>query len=96
MTYQPLRFFLVPGVTLAVLGGLFGLRFLYFYATEGGQGHIQSLVLTAILILVGVLLVLFGLLAELIGVNRKVLEDIQWRTRCMELDANRTAVDDRE
>lgn len=87
MTYKPMRFFMIPGLVIGSLGFLVGVRFLYFYATGQGQGHLQSLVLTAILILVGAQLVLFGLIAELTGNNRKMLEDIQWRTRRMELDA---------
>ncbi len=86
MTYKPMRFFLAPGLVLGAIGVLIGLRFLYFYFTGQGQGHLQSLVLTAILILVGAQMVLFGLVAELIGNNRKLLEDIQWRTRRMELE----------
>jgi glycosyltransferase involved in cell wall biosynthesis len=88
MTYKPMKFFMVPGLVFVGLGILVGLRFVYLYALGQGQGNIQSLILTAILVLVGVQLALFGLIAELIGNNRKVLEDIQWRTRLMELDAN--------
>ena len=87
MTYKPMRFFMVPGLVFFALGVLVGLRFVYFFAIGQGQGNIQSLILTAILILVGVQLTLFGLLAELVGNNRKLLEDIQWRTRRMELEA---------
>jgi hypothetical protein len=86
MTYKPMKFFLAPGLVLGAIGVLIGLRFLYFYFTGQGQGHLQSLVLTAILILVGAQMVLFGLVAELIGNNRKLLEDVQWRTRRMELE----------
>lgn len=87
MTYKPMRFFMAPGVLLAAIGFLIGLRFLYFYILGQGQGHLQSLVLTAILIVVGAQMAMFGLIAELIGNNRKVLEDIQWRTRRMELES---------
>ena len=86
MTYKPMRFFMFPGVVSAVLGFLLGARFLVLFAQGHGEGHLQSLVLTAILIVVGAEMALFGLLAELIGNNRKVLEDIQWRTRRLELE----------
>jgi glycosyltransferase involved in cell wall biosynthesis len=88
MSYKPLRFFMTPGVVLLAIGGLIGVRYIYLFSLGQGSGHLQSLVLAAILVLSGVQLALFGLLAELIGNNRKLLEDIQWRTRCMELDAN--------
>ena len=86
MTYKPMKSFMMPGVFLGSVGVLIGLRFLFFYVTGSGQGHLQSLLLATILILVGAQLALFGLLAELIGNNRKMLEDIQWRTRRMELE----------
>lgn len=86
MTYKPMKFFMVPGLAMVIIGVVGGLRYMYFYAIGQGQGHLQSLVLTAILILMGVQMALFGLLAELIGNNRKILEDIQWRTRRLELE----------
>ncbi len=86
MTYKPLRFFMVPGLVFFGVGVLVGLRFVYFFAIGEGAGHIQSLILTAILLLVGVQLALFGLLAELIGNNRKMLEDVQSRIRRMDLE----------
>jgi glycosyltransferase involved in cell wall biosynthesis len=86
MTYNPMRFFMVPGITLGGIGVLLGVRFLYFFVGGQGQGHLQSLLLAAVLIMVGAQAALFGLLAELIGNNRKLLEDIQWRTRRMELE----------
>lgn len=87
MIYRPMRFFMVPGAVMVGLGTLVGLRFVYFYAIGAGSGHIQSLVLTAILVLVGFQMMLFGLIAELLGANRKLLEDIQWRTRRLELES---------
>lgn len=96
MTYKPLRFFMVPGLVFFGLGMITGARFVYYYAIGQGGGHIQSLILTAILLLVGIQLALFGLLAELIGNNRKVLEDIQWRIRTLEVQGNGVAGDVRE
>jgi len=87
MTYKPMRTFMYPGAVVGGIGVLIGVRFLIYLALGHGQGHLQSLVLVAILILVGAQMMLFGLLAELIGNNRKILEDIQWRTRRMELEA---------
>jgi len=87
MTYEPMKTFLIPGVILGSFGFILGLRFVYYYASGQGGGHLQSLVLTAILILLSAQLVLFGMLAELVGTNRKMLEDVQWRTRRMELEA---------
>lgn len=79
MTYQPFAFFLVPGVVFFLIGFLIGLRFLYlFYFTGGGSGHVQSLILTAILLSLGTFLMITGLIADLISVNRKLLERIDF------------------
>jgi glycosyltransferase involved in cell wall biosynthesis len=83
--YEPLRVFTLIGVFLLTGGGLLGARFLYFYIVDGGDGHIQSLILAAVLILAGVQTVLIGLLADLIGSSRRILEDALLRVRRLEL-----------
>jgi len=89
-TYRPLRVFAAIG-SLFLAGGLaLGLRFLYFYLTgAGAAGHIQSLILAAILIILGVQVVLIGLIADLVGVNRRMMEETLYRVRKMELDRTR-------
>lgn len=87
MTYRPFRFFAVQGVLSFSCGLVLGLRFLYYFVTrEAGEavGHVQSLQLTILLLGTGIALVVVGLLADLIGVNRMLLEDIRWRLREME------------
>jgi glycosyltransferase involved in cell wall biosynthesis len=86
MTYKPMRTFMTPGLVALGLGMLVGVRYLYFLAIGEGAGHVQSLILTTILLLIGTQLALFGLLGELLSNNRKLLEDIQWRTRRLELE----------
>ena len=84
MTYKPFRFFAVPGVMLFSLGMLIGLRFLYFYLIKAGAGHVQSLILAALLMGLGFFLAIVGLLADLISVNRKLLEKLDWRAQKIE------------
>jgi hypothetical protein len=84
MTYRPFRFFGIPGVALSSLGTFLLLRFLYYYITEGGQGHVQSVVIGALFFGVGLFLVVIGLVTDLISVNRQLLEDVEWRVRRME------------
>ena len=50
------------------------LRFLYFYFIDGGQGHVQSLVLGGVLLMIGLTTFLIGLVADLIGFNRQLIE----------------------
>jgi hypothetical protein len=84
MTYKPFRFFAIPGVIVFGLGILVGLRFLYFYFTGQGAGHVQSVILGALLVGTGFFILVVGLIADLISVNRKLLEKLDWRTSMME------------
>jgi glycosyltransferase involved in cell wall biosynthesis len=84
MTYRPFFFFAVPGLIAFTLGFLLGVRFVYFYLTGTGAGHVQSLILAALLLGGGALLLLVGLLADLIAVNRKLLERVDWRLQKVE------------
>lgn len=81
MTYRPFRFFLVPGLILFGLGLLIGLRFLYYLFVNGGAGHVQSLILAGVLLGMGFQIILVGWLADLISVNRMMLEEIQFNIR---------------
>lgn len=85
VTYKPFYFFAVPG-SLAFLGGfVIGLRFTYFYLFyPGPTGHIQSLILAALLMGTGFFLIVIGLLADLASVNRKLLEGLDWRVKRIE------------
>jgi len=81
MTYKPAKFFLIPGAFFFASGLLISMRFLLLFYLTGGVGHIQSLILSSLLIVSGFILFIAGLLAELISVNRKLLEDIQFKLR---------------
>jgi hypothetical protein len=80
MTYQPMEFFRIPAMIFFSLGTILGLRFLYFVVFTGNSsGHIQSLILAAVLLILGGMFFVFGLLADLISVNRKLLENVEYR-----------------
>lgn len=79
MTYRPFQFFAVPGSAFFFVGFLIGVRFLYYFATGDGAGHVQSLILAALLLGSGISLVIIGLVADLVAVNRKLLESISYR-----------------
>jgi len=85
--YRPLRVFMAMGGGMIAGGVVLGLRFLYFFwQGEGAAGHIQSLILAAILTIVGFQVCLIGLVADLVRLNRKMLEETLYRVRRMELD----------
>ena len=84
MTYKPLRCFAIPGFISFAIGFLIGLRFLYYYWTGGGSGHVQSLMLAVLLLGTGFFLTVAGLMADLVSVNRRLLEKIDWRVQKIE------------
>lgn len=84
--YRPLRVFTTLGLTLILLGSLPGLRFLYFYFSGSPFGHIQSLILSAILIIVGFQVLLIGVVADIIAFNRKIMEEALYRIRRLDID----------
>jgi len=88
--YRPVAFFAWPGIVVGTVGVLAALRFFYFYFVLGnGGGHVQSLILSALLIILSALLFMIALLAEMITANRKLLEGIQLRLRRLESTASR-------
>ena len=90
MTYKPYSFFMIPGAIFFTLGIVLGLRFLYFYfVIKTGYGYIQSLILAAVLLILGGLLIIVGLVADLISVNRKLLENVEYRLQRLDEKVNR-------
>ena len=87
LMYKPLKFFSVLGGVISIVGFLFVIRWLIFVILGRGSGNIQSLVLAAMLIMVGVQFIIAGLQADIIAANRKILEDVQYRIRKMEIDS---------
>lgn len=79
--YRPLKTFFAIGAILFLIGFFVGARFLWFYAAGEGGGHVQSLILAAIFLIIGFQTMLIGLLADLISVNRRLSEEILIRTR---------------
>ena len=79
--YRPFRFFAFIGALMLFLGAFLGFRFLYFYLTGDGQGHIQSLILCAILLILAFHCGLLAVISDLLAINRKLLQDIQFNLR---------------
>ena len=85
--YEPLKVFSYIGLTMFGLGVLLALRFLYNYVTDAtfGPRFLQSLIFSAVFMIVGFQILLIGLLADVISANRKLLEDLLYRVRKLEI-----------
>jgi glycosyltransferase involved in cell wall biosynthesis len=79
--YRALRIFTVISIILVLAGLILGGRFLYYYFQGQGSGMVQSLILTAVLLIVGFVTFLIGLIADLVSFNRKILEEVLYRLR---------------
>ena len=79
VVYRPMRFFMTLAGLLFFAGTILAIRYLYFVFIGEGSGHIQSVILAALLLGSGLLLVVVALIADLIAVNRKLLEKVDWR-----------------
>lgn len=88
--YRPLRVFMTVGFLLILAGCVPGVRFVWFFLHGDRIGHVQSLILAAILVIVGFQILLIGLLADLIANNRKLLEETLYRIRKLELDRDQS------
>ncbi len=85
MVYQPLKTFTLLSTLFLGAGSLIGARFLYFYFQGRGGGNVQSLILAAVLLIVGFQVLILGLVADLLAANRRLLEDTLYRVRKIEL-----------
>jgi len=83
--YQPLRFFFIIGSLLIIVGLIPVGRFLFFYFANEGAGHLQSLLLGSVLVIIGLVTYLIGLVADLISFNRQLLEMTLERVKRLEL-----------
>jgi glycosyltransferase involved in cell wall biosynthesis len=77
VVYRPFRFFMLVGSVIFSAGMLLGLRFVYRYLTGSGSGMVQSLILAAVLLMMGFQTMSLGFIADLLSVNRKLLEELQ-------------------
>lgn len=91
MMYEPIKaFFLIGGLIFS--GGLIlSLRYLYFYffTPLHGQGHVQSVILAAVFFIVGFQVMVIGLLSDVIAANRRLLEDMLYRVKKLELSGKK-------
>ena len=89
--YQPLKVFFYTSCLFIAAGLVPSIRFLYYYLMGQGTGHIQSLIMAAILFIIGFQVFMIGLVADVISFNRKLIEETLLRIKRMEFDrSNKT------
>ena len=79
--YRPLRVFSIFSSLFILAGLVLASRYLYFYFQGKGGGHVQSVILAAVLLIIGFQTFLIGLVADLISANRKLEEEILYRLK---------------
>ena len=82
--YRPFRFFAFIGGTIFIVGLALLARFIFLYILDEGNGHVQSLVISSMLVITGFQVGIFGVLADLLAINRKLIEDVQVRIKKLE------------
>ena len=94
--YNPLRIFVFAGAAVALVGMAPLVRFLWYYANGNGSGHVQSLIIGGALMVLGIITIMLGALADLIGRNRVLLEQTLERVRMVEekMDGERAGAGD--
>lgn len=86
VTYRPFRTFALPGAVVFSIGLAIGIRFVLLFLAGQGSGHIQSLILAALLLGAGFFLCVIAAVVDLLSVNRQLLEATLERVRRMEID----------
>ena len=81
VVYKPFRFFGLIGLLIFAIGFMVGCRFLYYYSIGDGDGHVQSLIFASIMLGMGFQTMMVAFVADLLSVNRILMEELQYRTR---------------
>lgn len=82
--YRPLKAFTLLSLPFTLIGLAIGCRFLYFMSQGSSSGHVQSLILACTLIIIGVLILIMGVMADTIAANRRILQDVQYHVKRIE------------
>jgi glycosyltransferase involved in cell wall biosynthesis len=83
--YQPLRVCFYVGTILGLIGLFPIVRFIILYATGNGAGHIQSLVIGGVFLVLGFIAYMFGIIADIVNFNRHLIEITLEKVRRLEL-----------
>jgi len=87
--YRPLRVFSLIGGVLLAVGLLLAVRYVVYVALGEGKGHVQSVIISGVLLNLGFVVMMIGILADLASANRRLIEEVLLRVRRLELGARR-------
>ncbi len=87
--YRPLRVFSLIGGVLLTVGLILAVRYLVYVALGEGKGHVQSVIISGVLLNLGFVVMMIGILADLASANRRLIEEVLLRVRRLELGARR-------
>jgi glycosyltransferase involved in cell wall biosynthesis len=83
--YEPLRVFLSVAAVLGVASAAVWIRFLVAYIEGNGKGHVQSLILGAVLFNAAVMVAALGVIGDLLSAQRTMIQRTYERVRRIEL-----------
>ena len=83
--HQPLRYFFIISLLIMLVGAVPMIRYFFFYIEGVGDGHIQSLILGSVLLMIGFQVLVMGFLGDVISFNRRLIEEILVRVKKIEL-----------
>lgn len=89
--YEPFKVFMILGGVLFSAGAILGARYAYFWWVGEIRGHVQSAILSVLLLILGFQTLQWGLMADLIASNRKLIEDLLYRVRKAEAEPRDSA-----
>ena len=89
--YEPLKVFSYIGATIFTIGPAITARFIYYYLTGTGRGHVQSLIIAAVLMIVGFQVLLIGLVVRHDFRQPQAARGSCYRIRSLELDLGRAS-----
>lgn len=92
--YKPLAFFSLVGSIPFIIGLGIGIRFLILMTLGEASGHVQSLILSSTLLMLGFMTFIVGFLADVVAANRKILEDVQYHIHLIDYRNNGTESDE--
>lgn len=79
--YRPTRLFSILAISFLISGAVLGIRYGILMMLGEGTGHVQSVIACATLVLCGVFMALIGIIAHLLSINRRLLEELRYLVR---------------